>query len=81
MYADAIRNVTAGVVTHASIFGRVCGGLVVLILGLAAVFALARAFGLTLAWVYLGFVAGAAYLFWRASQTSNALQYVKSVVP
>ncbi len=81
LYADAIRNVTTGVVTHSSIFGRVCGALLVLILGLAAAFALAKAFDLILAWVYLGFIAGAAYLFWRAFQTSNALQYVKSVVP
>ena len=81
LYADAIRNTTTGVIKHSGVFGRVCGALIVLLVGLIVAVALARTFGLGWAGVYGAFIAVAAFLFWRASQTGSALQYVRSVVP
>ena len=81
LYADAIRNSTTGVVTHSGIVTRIIVALFVVVIGAVIYYAMAQFYWPVGAVVCLGLAAGAAYLCWRASQTSNALRYVEAAVP
>lgn len=79
--ADAVCNVTTGLVRHSGIASRIFTALLVLIIGAVVTLGAMRIFGTNGGWVFLAFMAGAVFLFWRALQTINALQYVKTNAP
>ena len=79
--ADAVRNVTTGLTRQSGIVSRFFLALFVLIFGLVFSFIVMKFFGPNGGWIYLGFVAGALFLLWRAGQTIRAYSYVKSVTP
>ncbi len=77
LYADAVRNATTGITTHSGIVSRVFVALLVLVIGGVISLMSLKNFPYG-GWLLLPFVAGAAYLLWRAVQTSGALRTVKS---
>ncbi len=78
--ADAVRNVTTGLTRQSGIVSRVIVALLLLVIGVLFPSAAAGFFGPNGRWIYLGFVAGAVFLLWRAVQTGRAWSYVKSAV-
>ena len=81
LYADAVRNVATGATKHSGIVSRVVLAVFVLLFGVFAAWMATLGLGPRGGWVFLGFVGGAAYLLWRAAQTSSALHAVQSLVP
>ena len=81
LYADAVRNVATGLTRHSGIVSRVFASVIVLPIGTVFSIVVAGFFGASGRWIFLGFVAGAFYLLWRAVQTGIALNAVKSSAP
>ena len=81
LYADAVRNVTTGLMKHSGIVSRAFVALLLLAIGVIFTLVATGILGTNSRWVYLGFIAGAIYLLYRAVQTGSALHAVNSSTP